>query len=151
VIDTPEATHIRASLAARDEPAIDALRSGARRTAAKTGEPAVLALFDRIERVLAGPGASGCAFLNASLELGDPDHPAHRAAVDHLRARERLVTELLVEIGIDDLDLAGEIALLVDGAFAVGGSRGDPSAAKRAKRAAGILIDAHDRSRTCNS
>jgi AcrR family transcriptional regulator len=134
---------VAASLAARDEPAIEALRAGAHRRAANSGEPAVLALFDQIERVLAGPGRAGCAFLNASLELGQPDHPAHQAAVAHLHARERLVGELLVEAGVPDGGLAAQVALLVDGAFAVGGSRRDPGAAQRAKRVAAALIAPH--------
>lgn len=140
---------VAASLAARDEPAIAALRAGALRRAAKTGEPPVLCLFDQIERVLAGPGAAGCAFLNASLELGEPEHPASRAAEHHLRAREALVAELLLASGIDASDLAAEITILLDGAFAVGGTRRDPAAAARAKRAAAKLLDhQHNRSRT---
>jgi AcrR family transcriptional regulator len=134
---------VAASLAARDDAAIDALRAGAMRRAAKTGEPPVLSLFDQIERALAGPAAAGCAFLNASLELSRPEHPANRAAEHHLRAREALVGEFLAESGIDDKDLAAQITILLDGAFVVGATRRDPAAAARAKRAAAKLLDHH--------
>jgi AcrR family transcriptional regulator len=134
---------LAASLGARDAPAIETLRDGARRRALETGEPAVLALFDQIEHALAGSAPNGCAFLNATLELGRPDHPAHQAALAHLQARERLVGELLAADQIDDPELASQLALLVDGALAVGGSRRDPTAAQRAKRAARALLKRH--------
>jgi AcrR family transcriptional regulator len=134
-----KAALVATALSVNDEPAIEALRSGAHRRAAKSGQPPVLALFDQIERALAGPTPTGCAFLNAALEL-EGDHPAHDAALAHLDARERLVGELLVEGGTEDAKLAGQIALLVDGAFAVGGSRREPEAAQRAKRAAQSLL-----------
>jgi predicted alpha/beta hydrolase len=51
------------------------------------------------------------------------------------------VTKLLLESGMDDAELAAGVALLVDGAFAVGGARRDPAAAARAKRAASTLIE----------
>lgn len=133
---------VAASLDARDEPIVRALGHGARAQAARTGEPPVLALFDRIESFLAGPGRSGCAFINAGLELNAPDHPAHRVAVRHLASRERLVAELLAASGHDDPDLAAELALLLDGALVSGAIRADPSAAARAKRAAAALLQA---------
>jgi AcrR family transcriptional regulator len=135
---------VAASLAARDAPSIQALREAALKRAARTGEPPVLALFDQIERVLARSGAAGCAFLNASLELGEPDHPASQAAQHHLRAREALVAELLQASGVDDVELADELVLLLDGAFAVGATRRDPDAAVRAKGAATKLLDQHN-------
>jgi AcrR family transcriptional regulator len=131
---------IAASLQARDRLAVEALRRGALARAEKSGDAPVLALFDQIEAVLAGPGAAGCAFVNAALELGDPDHPAHQAAVAHLQAREQLVAELLALAGIDNAQLAAELVVLVDGAFVVGATRRDPTAAASAKRAASALI-----------
>ena len=42
-----------------------------------------------------------------------------------------------------DPELIDELVLLVDGAFAVAASRGDPSAARHARRAAARLIGPH--------
>jgi AcrR family transcriptional regulator len=131
---------VAASLDARDQASLDGLRHGALAQAASTGEPPVLAMFDQVQAVLAGPGANGCAFLNAALEMSDPGHPAHQAALRHLRAREQLVADLLATSGIDEPGLADELVLLLDGAFVVGATRGDPAAAARAKRAAAALI-----------
>jgi AcrR family transcriptional regulator len=128
------------SLSSRSERALPALEAAARRRAEETGEPAVLALFDVIEDALRTRATAGCAFINASLEISRPGHPVRDAALAHLEGRERLVGRLLAETGVDDPDLAAQLALLVDGAYAVGGSRRDPSAAPRAKAAATTLL-----------
>jgi hypothetical protein len=131
---------VAASLAERDQLAIESLRAGALRGARRTSTPPMLALFDVLERVLSGPGARGCAFLNASFELNRDDHPAVRAARAHLRSRHNLVAELLRASGMETGLLVDELVLLVDGTFAVVGSRGDPTVARHARRAAERLL-----------
>ena len=124
----------------RNRRALDALETNARRRSKETGEPAILALFDVIENALRTRTKAGCAFINASLEINRPGHPVREAALVHLHAREELVHQLLTEASVDDADLAAQVALLVDGAYAVGGSRRDPTAARRAKAAAAVLL-----------
>src|SRR5258708_38396541 len=86
---------VAASLQARDAPAIAALRRAALKRAEREACPPVLALFDAIGALLEAPRARGCAFLNASLELGDADRPAGHAARAHLHALRELVGQLL--------------------------------------------------------
>jgi len=124
----------------RSRRALAGLETNARRRAEETGEPAILALFDVIENALRTRTKAGCAFINASLEINRPGHPVREAALAHLRAREELVHRLLVEAGVEDADLSAQVVLLVDGAYAVGGSRRDPAAARQAKAAAAALI-----------
>jgi hypothetical protein len=50
------------------------------------------------------------------------------------------VSQFLAEAGVEDPDLAAQVVLLVDGAYAVGGSRRDPTAARHAKAAAAALL-----------
>lgn len=128
------------ALSSRSARSWPALEANARRRSEETGEPVVLALFDVIENALRTSAKAGCAFINASLEINRANHPVREAALAHLRAREQLVHRLLAEAGVEDADLAGQVALLVDGAYAVGGSRRDPSAASRAKAAAAGLL-----------
>ena len=128
------------ALSARNRRAMLALETSARRLAAETGEPAILTLFDVIEDALRTKTRGGCAFINASLEINRPGHPVREAALAHLRAREGLVRQFLAEAGVKDADLAAQLTLLVDGAYAVGGSRRDPSAARHAKAAATALL-----------
>jgi AcrR family transcriptional regulator len=136
------------ALSSRSRRSLPALESSAKRRSEQTGEPAILALFDVIENALRTSSKAGCAFINASLEISRPNHPAREAALAHLRAREQLVRELLADAGAKDSDLAGQIALLVDGAYAVGGSRRDPSAARCAKTTAAILLASWTASRS---
>jgi AcrR family transcriptional regulator len=124
----------------RNRRALLGLETNARHRSQETGEPAILALFDVIENALRTKTKAGCAFINASLEINRPGHPVREAALAHLRAREGLVRQLLAEAGVEDADLAAQVTLLVDGAYAVGGSRRDPSAARQAKAAAAALI-----------
>ena len=128
------------ALTDRSRRALLALETNARRRSSETGEPVILALFDVIENALRTKTKAGCAFINASLEINRPGHPVRESALAHLRAREELVHQLLVESGVDDSDLAAQLVLLVDGAYAVGGSRRDPAAARRAKAAAAALL-----------
>ena len=128
------------ALSDRSRRALLSLETNARRRSEETGELAILALFDVIENALRTKTKAGCAFINASLEINRPGHPVHEAAQAHLRAREGLVHQLLVEAGVDDADLAKQVVLLVDGAYAVGGSRRDPTAARHAKAAATALL-----------
>ncbi len=124
----------------RNRRALLALETNARRRSGETGEPVILALFDVIENALRTKTKAGCAFINASLEINRPGHPVREAALAHLRAREGLVRQFLTEAGVEDADLAAQMTLLVDGAYAVGGSRRDPSAARQAKSAAAVLL-----------
>jgi len=124
----------------RNRRALLGLETNARRRSEETGEPAILALFDVIENALRTKTKAGCAFINASLEINRPGHPVREAALAHLRAREGLVRQLLTEAGVEDADLAAQVTLLVDGAYAVGGSRRDPGAARQAKAAAATLL-----------
>jgi AcrR family transcriptional regulator len=133
-------TLVAEALSSRSRRSLPALEANARRRSEETGEPVILALFDVIENALRTSSKAGCAFINASLEINHPNHPVREAALAHLRAREQFVRALVAEAGVDDPDLAGQVALLVDGAYAVGGSRRDPSAAQRAKTAAATLL-----------
>src|SRR5256886_4651420 len=128
------------ALSDRSRRALLGLEVNARRRAEETGELVILALFDVIENALHTRTKAGCAFINASLEINRPGHPVREAALAHLHAREGLVQQLLAEAGVDDADLAAPVTLLVDGAYAVGGSRRDPTAARHAKAAAAALL-----------
>src|SRR5256885_2016093 len=93
---------IAEALSERSRRALSNLEAGARRRSEETGELAILAFFDVIENALGTKTKSGCAFINASLEINYPGHPIREAALAHLRAREELVGQLLVEAGACD-------------------------------------------------
>jgi AcrR family transcriptional regulator len=134
------------ALTDRSRRALLALETNAKRRSEETGEPAILAFFDVIENALRTRTKAGCAFINASLEINRPGHPVREAALAHLRAREELIQQLLADAGVEDADLTAQVTLLVDGAYAVGGSRQDPTAARHAKAAAAALLASRDAS-----
>lgn len=124
------------ALRVRHEPMLALLREKTLRRAERTGAPAVLALFDVLERLFASDGWRGCAFLDASAEVGDPDHPLHGVVAEHVAGRRALVTELLG----GDADRAAGIALLVEGAFALSAVVRGPGPARDGRRAAELLL-----------
>lgn len=72
------------------------------------------------------PGYRGCAFLNAAAEFPDPEHPVHRAVVQHRDWFLRTITGLFAEITTAQAEHAGRhFVMLRDGAMSAG-YLGDP-------------------------
>ncbi|MFF5019942.1 TetR/AcrR family transcriptional regulator [Streptomyces sp. NPDC001165] len=72
------------------------------------------------------PGYRGCAFLNAAAEFPDPDHPVHRAVVQHRAWFLQTITALFAQITADQAEHAGRhFVMLRDGAMSAG-YLGDP-------------------------
>ncbi|MER6923550.1 TetR/AcrR family transcriptional regulator [Streptomyces spiralis] len=72
------------------------------------------------------PGYRGCAFLNAAAEFPDPDHPVHRAVVQHREWFLQTITGLFAEIAAAQAEHAGRhFVMLRDGAMSAG-YLGDP-------------------------
>ncbi|WP_369244274.1 TetR/AcrR family transcriptional regulator [Streptomyces sp. R41] len=72
------------------------------------------------------PGYRGCAFLNAAAEFPAPDHPVHRAVVQHREWFLQTITGLFTEITDASAEYAGRhFVMLRDGAMSAG-YLGDP-------------------------
>ncbi|MET9586887.1 TetR/AcrR family transcriptional regulator [Streptomyces sp. NPDC006539] len=72
------------------------------------------------------PGYRGCAFLNAAAEFPAPDHPVHRAVVQHREWFLQAITGLFAEITDASAEYAGRhFVMLRDGAMSAG-YLGDP-------------------------
>jgi AcrR family transcriptional regulator len=130
---------IRAYLTAR----LDARKERVRRGIAVYDTPRerILGVFDTLGEVFADPAYRGCAFQNASAEIGAP---GVRAVCDESRVWVRgLFTELATEAGATDpTGLAERLVLLYDGAST--GAKMDRSAASAAtaREVAAFLLDA---------
>jgi len=89
-----------------------------------SGLPPVDALRGIAEQIAGGIRSAhfrGCAFLNAAAEYPDPEHPVHRAIVDHRAWFLRTVTDLLAQVGEESSQPAGRhFVMLRDGAMASG-------------------------------
>ncbi len=103
----------------------------------------IFAIFEGLERVLGTKTFRGCPFVNAVAELGEATHPANEIAIAFKEQRRTWFRDLVQRIGVRNPDqLALQLAVLLDGALALGLVLGDANVAQAARAAAAILIDA---------
>jgi AcrR family transcriptional regulator len=113
---------------------------------ASTKPPAeqILANLEWIARSLSSArDFRGCAFLNVLAELGSEDSEVRELAVAYKESRRLWYLDLLSQLDVDDPDtLATQLALLVDGAYAVVLIHRDPAMMRPAIAAARTLLKA---------
>ncbi|MGB3516686.1 MAG: TetR/AcrR family transcriptional regulator [Elainellaceae cyanobacterium] len=101
----------------------------------------LLAMFDVLEEWFSQPDFRGCAFINSSVELVDPEHPGYQVAIEHQQALYGYILHLVQAAELDNPDaVAEQLLLLVEGAIVVAMMRRSPAAATHAKTAAAMLI-----------
>lgn len=88
------------------------------------GEPARLlaAIADVVDDYRAQPGFRGCEFINAAAEFADPEHPAHRLAVEQRRWITDFLADTLASSGRADARATAEAMLMVRTGALVGAS-----------------------------
>jgi AcrR family transcriptional regulator len=101
------------------------------------------ALFDVLDDWFQRPDFRGCAFINASVELADRDHPAGAAIANHKRRSRDLIERLARAAGLaDPRTVSDQLMLLMEGAIITALVEDDWQAARRAGAAASRLLDA---------
>ncbi|WP_445151235.1 TetR/AcrR family transcriptional regulator [Baekduia sp. Peel2402] len=136
-----------AVLEGRDGPARAAL-AAAMEHAGEDPVARLLAPFAMLEPWFASRGFRGCPFMNASLELHDPGHPARAVARRHKAATRDVFAVAAGEAGFDDARasaLADQLALLFDGAIAQAQMRDPQTVARAALAAAQALVSSGSR------
>jgi hypothetical protein len=90
------------------------------------------------------PECLGCTFQGTAAEFPDAGHPGHAVARAYKQAVRRRLRELARRAGADDPgELADELLLVMDGAFAAARMFGRPrSPARSTARAATALVEA---------
>ena len=97
------------------------------------------------ERV-ARSGYRGCPQLNVAAEFPEADHPARAVAVAHKRELRRRLRIIAERLGVRSPDeLAGQLALLVNGAFVSSPLLSAEEAVPLLRAAAHALVAAHQR------
>ncbi len=105
---------------------------------------ALEAVFDGVAKLASSPECRGCAFVGASAEFPEPEHPGHEAALHHKRAVVRRLRQLAEAAGArHPKELAEELLLVMDGAWSAARVFGPGSHGRRASAAARALIAAH--------
>lgn len=117
------------------------LAIGAQR--ADGAEERVLAIFDSLREWFGTDTFRGCAFVNATVELSDPDHPAREAVLDHKARTRAWVAELVEDCKVHDPEFVSrQIVQLMEGAITTALVEGDPTAAEVARVTARQVIRA---------
>jgi AcrR family transcriptional regulator len=109
----------------------------------RTSDPLgrLAALFDVLDDWFQRPDFRGCAFINASVELADRDHPAGAAIANHKRRSRDLIARLAREAGLEDpRTVSDHLMLLMEGAIITALVEDDWQAARRAGAAAARLL-----------
>ena len=106
-----------------------------------TDQSRIDALFDVHEKWFGSEAFKGCLFTKACSEFPDVSHPAHKAASDHFKLVFRIVERQAKAAGASDpAAVAENIMLLLEGSKALAFAAGAPIAARRAKRAARVMM-----------
>ena len=133
---------ILAVLRRRDETFRNTLTRSVERLA-DTPRERLLAIFDVLREWFVSKDFHGCMFVKASAEFGAPESAIRAASCEHKRLLTNYVEDLAREAGAGEpAELAGEIALLIEGATVAAQINCDCAAAYQAKRAAERLIAA---------
>ncbi|MGH3087592.1 MAG: TetR/AcrR family transcriptional regulator [Rubrobacteraceae bacterium] len=110
------------------------------------GTPAerVLVVFDALGEWLRGrEGMRGCAFVNASVEIADLDHPARAVIEEQKRWMREYLKQLVVEAGVENPDeLADQLLMLFEGATVTAVMRTGEESIERAKKIVKALLGA---------
>ncbi|MEU6707326.1 TetR/AcrR family transcriptional regulator [Streptomyces wuyuanensis] len=102
----------------------------------------LLAVFDPKPRDTDGP-IRGCPFLNAAVEVPDPEHPVHRLVAAYKKEFSRRLAEIARRAGARDPERLGEqLALLYDGAVARATALDSDDTGASAREIGALLVDA---------
>jgi AcrR family transcriptional regulator len=106
----------------------------------QTPRDRLLAIFDVFAEWFGQPDFEGCAFLTTLIEVNDPVHPVHQAAVGHLANIRSYIGRLAAEAGIGDTDsFARKWHILMKGSI-MAAHEGDTEAAARAREVGELLL-----------
>jgi len=106
----------------------------------ETPRQQLLAIFDVFGEWFSQPDFEGCSFLTTMIEINDPGHPVHQAAVGHLANIRAYIEELAAAAGIADTDaFARKWHILMKGSI-MAAHEGDAAAASRAREMGELLL-----------
>lgn len=111
---------------------------------ADTPRDRVLAMFDVLGELIAGRDYRGCTFINAAVEMADPEHPFVAIAVAHKKFVREAFARYLSEAGLEETEpLASQLLMLVDGVFVSAQMHTvHDDTALKGRMAAEVLLDA---------
>lgn len=122
------------------------LQGAIARHAQASGESPLLALFDALHEWYEKPNFRGCAFINSAVELVDAEHPGYQITLAHQQAVADYILTLVKDANLPHPeDLAKQLMMLMQGATVMAMMHCCADAARQAKAAAAVLIEAASR------
>ncbi|HTJ33525.1 MAG TPA: TetR/AcrR family transcriptional regulator [Dactylosporangium sp.] len=115
-------------------------------TAARDPRQSLLAIYDMLARWFDQDDFRGCMFINSFGELGATAPRVAEIVRAHKAKFQARLTEIVAETGAP-ASLAPQLAILAEGAQTTAAIAGTNDAARQARQAAEVLIDAAIRSR----
>ena len=101
--------------------------------------------LDWIGERVGRPNYRGCPQINVAAEFPDTDHPARRVAIAHKREMRQRLRGIAERLGVERPDdLAGQLAVLINGAFVSAQMFEPGEATPLLRRTARSLIAAND-------
>ena len=99
------------------------------------------AFFAALKDWFQGPGFRGCGFINAAVELADPQHPGSKFVREHKQRFRELIDGLVEEaVGQAHARLTPAVAVLVEGAVVTAVIHGSADSADIARDATLALL-----------
>jgi AcrR family transcriptional regulator len=108
---------------------------------ATTPRARLLAIYDFLDAWFRDDEFRGCGFINAYGELGAVSPAVARLAGEQKASFQAYVSDLVAQLGAAP-SLAAQLSLLAEGAQTTAAIGGSPDAARHARDAATVLIDA---------
>ena len=100
-------------------------------------------LFAALVKFTTSRDFHGCPFINTAVEFRQPDHPGRAVAVAHKRELLRRLEDLCRRLGAaDPAALAGQLQVLMEGAYSAGNTLGPDGPAGAVAGAAEALVAA---------
>jgi len=103
----------------------------------------LIAIFNALQVLIKSPLCYGCAFMLTAAEFPELDSPGHKVALAHKQSVRERFESLAVQAGArQPKNLADQLLLLMDGAFAAVRMFGTNNPGTNVAEAAKVLIDA---------
>ena len=110
---------------------------------AATPREKLLTFFQSLQEYVTTPACYGCPFLNVATEYPQLKYPGHEVAIDHKQSVHERFRQLAEEAGAKEPEvLAGQLFLLMDGAYMASRMFGAKNPAAYLAEAARVLIEA---------
>jgi AcrR family transcriptional regulator len=115
---------------------------------AGTPNDRVLGVIDAFADDLAAPRFRGCAFVNATVEFPDRDHPVHTVVAEHKRAVREILARHVDDAGFENPDmLAAQLMVVIEGLQVTALLDSAAQATERARAIVIALVSQHSRRR----